>query len=98
MKKQTGKSKYLFYGAPEYDPRPENRTFVKCKDLQEIEGKVLSFVKRAVRGGAKVIELKGPDKSSKKGRAELYSDAGLGKRTEKKRGILERLGLRSPHP
>lgn len=94
-KAEAKKVSYEFYGAPQYDPKKENRIYIKCKKLSDIEKKVDTFIRLAIKKGASIIEIRNPSKSTKEGFAELYSDAGITEKILNKntglRGVFTRL-------
>jgi len=76
------KSPYQFYGAPMYDPRKENRLFLKPSGDQMADAsKISSFVYAAILKNATTIEIRDPTRSGKEGQYELYSDASIDSKT-----------------
>jgi hypothetical protein len=76
------KSPYQFYGAPMYDPRKENRIFLKASGDQMADAsKISSFVYAAILKNATTIEIRDPTRSGKEGQYELYSDASIDSKT-----------------
>ena len=107
MKEKSDKPPvYEFYGKAVYDPRKKNRIFIKCRRLSDIKGKVSTFVKVAMSKGAKVIEVRGPNASTKEGYAELYSDAKVDREVLRKNtgirglfsGLFEKRGEQDDEP
>jgi hypothetical protein len=70
------KSKYEFFGQAKYDPRRENRAFLDPSD--DIARRILLFTELALKRKATIIQIKTPEKSTKEGKYELYSNAGVG--------------------
>jgi hypothetical protein len=109
VKKTDNKKKspsYEFYGKAVYDPRRKNRIFIKCKRLSDIKRTVNAFIKVAINKKAGVIEIRGPNASTKEGYAELYSDAKVDREVLRKntgiRGLFsslfEKRGERDDEP
>jgi hypothetical protein len=70
------KSQYEFFGQAKYDPRPENRIFLDpCDDINR---RIVAFTEVALRRKATIIQIKAPEKSTREGKYELYSNAGVG--------------------
>jgi len=83
MPKKTKRSPYEFFGAPEYDPRKENRFKMEPSGDREADiAKVTRFVDMALRKNAGLIQIISPTRSGRPdSQFELYSDAGIDAKT-----------------
>lgn len=85
--------KYEFYGAPKYDPRRKNRVFLA--PCNNIIAKVVAFTELALERKASIIRINTPEKSTRKGYYELYSNAGVDavdiREAMKRKGAIHRL-------